>query len=223
MALTNAGVQALDLGRGGSYSLSRDIIKHYLWDTWIIPAAVADHTFFQQGVGSGFGAAAKTLNETDLFDSGKLPNGQTFLIKRIGVVCTSLTPSVAVNGAPIVQAFTNILQSSVWDVVVEGRTFDLRFPGSKLCPNVAITGITGVGAPGADLFASRTGDYVASGWVPIDDFPIYLDTLVSFNVTAHIGNPIAAVRAILNANATLLNGRAAVLQVVLEGVLTRSK
>ena len=218
MALTNAGVQALDLGRGGSYSLSRDIIKHYLWDTWIIPAAVTDHTFFQQGVGSGFGAGAKTLNETDLFDSGKLPNGQTFLIKRIGVVCVSVFPAAGTNGAVITQSFTNILQSSVWDIVVEGRTFDLRFPGSKLCPNLSVTGITV-----ATINSSRTGDYVASGWVPIDDFPIYLDTLVSFNVTAHIGNPLVGPLGVINVGSALLQGLGATMQVVLEGVLTRSK
>jgi hypothetical protein len=218
MPLTNAAVNALNLGRGGSYSISRDVVKHYLWDTWILPAVVTDHTFFQQGVGSAYGAAAKTLNETDLFDAGKLPNGQTFLIKRIGVVCVSAAPLASVAGATIAQSFINILQSSVWDIVVEGRTFDLRFPGSKLTPNLAVSTITT-----ATINAARVGDYVSSGWVPIDDFPIYLDTLVSFNVTAHIGNPIAATLVVINANAFALNALGATIQVVLEGVLTRSK
>ena len=218
MPITNAAVQALNLGRGGSYSISRDIIKHFLYDAWIIPAAVVDHTFFQQGVGSAYGAAAKTLNETDLFDSGKLPNGQTFLIKRIGVNIVSAFPAAGVNGAIIAQSAVNILQSSVWDIVVEGRTFDLRFPGSKLVPTISVSGITA-----ATINTSRNGDSIASGWISIDDFPIYLDTLVSFNVTAHIGNPIAATLAVINAGATLLNGLGATMQVVLEGVLTRSK
>ena len=218
MALTKGAVQDIELGRGGSYSSARDAIKHYLWDTWIIPAAVVNHTYFQQGVGSVFGAGAKAVNETNLYDSGKLPNGQTFHVKKMCINCIAVEAAAGVTPSDTAQAFVNVLQSSVFELKLQGREFDLQVHGSDFLPNLTI-----YGAAGANIGTFGAGVPLAGGWVSLEAYPIFLDNLVSFQVDQIIANPIAATLAVINAGATLLNGLGSLFQVMLEGSLTRAK
>lgn len=219
MALTAGASRDLALGAGGSYSASRDIQKHFLWDTWLLPATVANHTYFMQGVGSPWGAGVKTINETNLYDSGKLPNGQTFLAKKIGVSCITASPQTNTPaGQLVVQAFVNMLQSSVFEIQIQGRSFDLQMHGSKFTPAISLSQDTA-----ATINSVRVGDYVASGWMSLDDYPIFIDSLVGFSVVQTLGNPIAAIVTVINAGLNRLNGLGATLQLLLEGTLTRAK
>ena len=218
MALTKGAVQDIELGRGGSYSSARDAIKHYLWDTWIIPAAVVNHTYFQQGVGSVFGAGVKAVNETNLYDSGKLPNGQTFLVKKMSIKCISVFPAAGVNPGDIAQAYVNILQSSVFELKLQGREFDIQVQGSRFLPSLTV-----YGEHAATFHPFAAGQVMATGTVDLGAYPIFLDNLVSFQVDQIIANPIAATLVVINAGATLLNGLGSTFRICLEGSLTRAK
>lgn len=208
----------LDLMAGGSYSQSRDVIKHVVYDTWHLPAASTDHTYFSQPVGSQFGGGTKTLNETNLTDSGKLPNGQVFLVKRFGVKCISYHPIADTDAPDVAQSFFNVLQSSVFELRTAGRDFDMQLPGSHLTPMVAVNSLTAT-----DIGAARAGDTIASGWYALGAFPIVYDQLVNFSAVQRIQNAVAAAATVVDAALTLLNGLEAGIQVQLEGVLSRAK
>lgn len=218
MALTQKMRQAIDLGRGGSYSKSRDAIKHYLYDTRIIPAAVADFTFFSQPIGSAFGGGVKTLNETNLTDSGKLPAGQTFLIEALQLSMISWVPEDETTPGDLAEAWYNMLHSSVFEIRIAGRDFDFQTPGSNFVPALAIAQETAT-----DVGYGKTGEYLCSGKIKLSPSPIFVDELVSFNVIHRLNNPIAGVVTVIDAGMSALNTLNAVLQCKLEGVLTRAK
>ena len=217
--LTQKAAQLIELRRGGSYSVSRDAIKHTVWDTWLIPATVQDNTYFSQPVGAAFGAGVKSVNETNLYDSGKLPNGQTFLAMRMGLALISHSAAAATDGATVAQAFTNIVQSSVFEVKLQGREFDAQIHGSQFTPALSLATISAV-----TVNQHGNGMYLASGWVTFDPSPVFIDQLVSFQVTQRVSTiGIAAVAAILLANFALLNTNNCWFHVRLEGFLTRAK
>lgn len=218
MALTRKMEEAIHLGRGGSYSKSRDAIKHYLYDTRIIPAAVADFTFFSQPIGAAFGGGVKTLNETNMTDSGKLPAGQTFLIERIGFSMISWVPTTETTPGDLAEAWYNMFHSSIFEIRIAGRDSDFQTPGSNFVPSLAIAEETAT-----DIGYGKTGEYMCSGWLKLQPAPIFLDEQVSFNVLQRLNNPIAAVVTVIDAGMSALNTLNAVLQCKLEGVLTRAK
>lgn len=218
MAITNGALEAIALGKGGSYSLSRDVIKHTLYDTAIFGTTATDRTFFTTQIGTAFGAGAKTINETNMLDSGKLPNGQTFLIQRIGVSFVSAMAVASTNPEAQVQAFNNLMQGTVIEIRIAGREFDFQAPGCVFVPSVAMSANTG-----AANIGYRSGDTIASGVISLGVTPIFIDQLVTFSVVARMGSGLPAIQTILNANATLLNGVSSALRIKLEGVLTRAK
>ena len=217
--LTKQAVEYIKLGSGGSYSLSRDAIKHRLWDTRQFGTTASDHVFFQQPNGAPWRVGNKTTNETNLFDSGKLPNGQTFLVNRFSVglivpIATTLTTAMNLG-----RAFNNLLQSSYFEIVIQGRSFDYQIHGSELLPRpMSLYSDTA-----ATVGSGRIGDMLASGWSKLDPAPIFVDTLVSFSVTHRLGNPDTRVKTILDADAALLDGVYATMICTLEGFLTRAK
>lgn len=221
MALTKGAVNDIKLGRGGSYSVSRDVIKHWLWDTYQIPAAPVDNTFFSQPIGAAFAGGVKSLTETNLTDSGKLPNGQTFLVKKMGIGLS--VPIVAADtlAATIVQDFTNLIQSVVFEIHVAGREFDYQIPGRAFLPQVFVVGSQDNNTNADD--PSRVGDIITSGFSSLDNTPIYLDQLVSFSVQMRYNQAHAAHATKIGTSCTALNGEYAKLVVMLEGVLTRAK
>jgi len=216
--LTRKMQEAISMGRGGSYSKSRDAIKHYLYDTRIIPAATADFTFFSQPIGAVFGAGVKTINETNLTDSGKLPAGQTFLVEAISLSMISWVPTTEETPGDLAEAWYNMLHSSVFEIRIAGRDFDFQTPGSNFVPALAIAEETGT-----DIGYGKTGEYLCSGKLKLAPSPIFIDELVSFNVLHRLNNPIAAVTTVIDAGMTILNTLNAVLQVKLEGIYTRAK
>lgn len=217
MALTQGAMEAIALGRGGSYSLSRDVIKHALYDTALVGTTATDVTYFTTQIGTAYGAGTKTINETNMLDSGKLPNGQTFLIQRIAIDFISSLAVATTDEVDVVQAYYNLLQSSIVEIRIAGREFDFQMPGSGFLPPVAISGALGTDSP------VRVGDVIASGIIPLGVTPIFIDQLVTFSVVLRSGSGLPAIQTILDANATLLNGDSSSIRVTLEGVLTRAK
>lgn len=217
--LTKQAVEYIKLGSGGSYSLSRDAIKHRIWDTRQFGATASDTTFFQQPNGATWrNGGNKSTNETNLFDSGKLPNGQTFLVNRFSVGLIVPVAADATNVAELGRAFNNLLQSSVFEIIIQGRAFDFQIHGSELLPRPI--SLYGQLATNAEV---RIGDMLASGWAKLDPAPIFVDTLVSFQVNHRLNNPDPNVKTLLDEDATLLDGVYGSMICTLEGFLTRAK
>lgn len=222
MALSQGAMNDIALGRGGSYSLSRDVIAHNLWDTrYFSSATVDDHTFFTQPLGAPWVTNNKTINETNVSQAGQLPNGQTFLVKRIGIGLLSSLAAADEDAPDLVQAFINIIQSSVFEIVIAGREYDFQVHGRQFLPSVFVVG--DYTDTQNNVAVTRVGDMIASGWIPLRDTPIFIDQLVNFKVTQKWDNPWTGAKSILSANATLLYQHYSRLQVTLEGVLTRAK
>ena len=216
--LTKQAFEFIKLGSGGTYSLARDAIKHNLWDTRFFGAAIADNTFYSQPLGAPWRAGNKTLNETNLTDSGKLPNGQTFLVTHISLGLQTYTTTGNTTGHEVPRAFINLLMSSVFEIKVAGRDFDFQIHGSQFLPRpIAVSGQLATNAP------VRLGDSIGSGIVALNPAPIFLDQLVSFSVVQRILNADPAVLAILTADSSVLLGVYATMNVVLIGFLTRAK
>jgi hypothetical protein len=216
MPLTQQALDNLKLGAGGSYSLARDAISQRIYDTRPFGAVANDYTYFSQAIGGQWiGGVAKTKNETNLTEPGKLPNGQTFLISRFGVSCIAMTASAGSNIA-YMHDFMDILESSVFEIKLAGREYDFQIHGRNLLP-MPIYGSAPTTPNG------RVGDMIASGWVKLDPTPIFLDQLVSFSVVQSIINPVAALTTILNNAAAELGVYNCTMMVVLDGFLTRAK
>jgi hypothetical protein len=216
--LTRQAYEYIKLGTGGTYSLSRDANKHNLWDTRFFGVAATNVTFFSQPLGAPWIAGNKTINETNLTDSGKLPNGQTFLINAISIGLQAYTTTANTTGHESSRAFINLIHSSVFEIKVAGRDFDFQVHGSQfLSRPISISGQLATNNP------VRVGDMIASGIIKLDPAPIFLDQLVSFQVTQTIVNANPAVTAILNADSSVLYGLYATMNVVLIGFLTRAK
>ena len=232
MALTKTARNMIQLGAGGSYSNARDGIKHQIWDTRYFNTTPSDNTFFAQPIGAGWRVGFKTKNETNLQDSGKLPNGQTFLITRIGVAlisaydvgstCTQSAAPVA-NASLVAQAYVNIMQSSIFEIRIAGREYDFQIHGRQFLPGLCINGYN-AGTAGS---VARVGDTIVNGWVKLEPSPIFLDELVSFNVAHLFLNPdttnLVLANKPLNNSFLWLSTFFCTMQVTLEGFLTRAK
>lgn len=219
MSVSQQAMDLLQIMKGGSYSLSRDVIKHRVWDTRYFTATHDDNTFFTQQIGAAwrFGTQ-KTLNETNMYDSGKLPAGQIFLGCRMSVCFISYMIQTATNADRLAQGAINILQSSVFEIKLQGREWDYQIHGSEFLPRpIAITGTA------AAANVARVGDMIASGWSNLMPTPIALDQLVSFSVIQRLGNPDANVDLSLDAACALFASTYSTMQVTIEGLLTRSK
>ncbi len=216
--LTKGALENIKLGQGGSYSLSRDAISHRIWDSRPLGTTISDFTYFAQPVGAPWAYANnKTTNETNVYDSGKLPNGQTFLVNKFAVACRFLsaaTPDAATASA--MTAFSSIIENSVFEITLQGRAFDFQLHGRQLLA-------TPLAATYALASNGRLGDMITSGWVRLDPTPIFLDQLVSFAVKQTVQNPVPALTTILNASSTFLSGYYANMMVILDGFLTRAK
>lgn len=216
--ITKGAKNDILLGASGSYSTARDILKHRVWDTYPFAATIGNHVFFSQPQGSQWKAAgqAKRLNETNVTTAGQLPNGQTFLVKRIGV---SLISPLAQNQSEVetlVQSYYNIMQSSVFDIQIAGRSYDYQIHGREFLPAVAVCEV-------GTANVNRVGDFITGGWSSLDNTPIFIDQLVNFNVNLTLNNADANVVTILNAGCADLLAAYCAMQVTLEGTLTRAK
>lgn len=226
MAITKTAANMIRMGAGGSYSNARDAIRHQIWDTRGFDTSVSGNTFFAQPIGSPWrSTGTKTKVETNLTDSGKLPNGQTILVTRISVALLSQyeVGSVATTAFPkasiLAQSYVNIMQNSVFEIRVAGREFDFQVHGRQFLPSLCLNGENA-----ATIGSARHGDTVVSGWIKLDPSPIFLDELVSFQVTQLCDNGLSAVAggSLLN-SFKWLNANYCTMNVTLEGFLTRAK
>jgi hypothetical protein len=229
MSITKTAANMIRMGAGGTYSNARDAIRHQIWDTRMIGTSPSDNTYFSQPIGAPWASTGtKTKIETNLTDSGKLPNGQTILVTRISVALMShydmgSTGNATFPNAPILaQAYVNVMQSSVFEIRVAGREFDFQVHGRQFLPSLCVNG-----SMAATLGAARNGDTVVSGWIKLDPSPIFLDELVSFQVNQIVTNgDIANVnfsgKSLFNSCAWLA-ANFCTMQVCLEGFLTRAK
>jgi hypothetical protein len=217
--LTNQAQENIALGRGGSYSLSRDALKHQIWDTRQFGTVAQDFTFFTQPIGSAWRFnSTKTVNETNIMANGTLPNGQTFLVNKMSVGLIAPLTAAVTNTPDLSQAFTDILQSSVFEIKIAGREFEFQLHGTMFLPRtMAMNGDT------AGAGVHRIGDIVCSGIVRLDPTPIFLDQLVNFQVRQILNNPDTRVKTILDAACALLDGVYGTEIIILEGFLTRAK
>lgn len=223
MALERKALIDLALGKGGTYGASMDVLKHNIWDTRYFGTALSDYTFFSTGIGNTwYQNSQKTKNETNLNDSGKLPAGQNFLVRRIGFKLLALGNKDAVRVSALAQDYYDIMQHSYVEFTIAGREFELQIHGSQFLPNVAVAEYQATGATNIEVNA-RVGDVVASGWYSLDYIPIFIDELVTFNVVMHVGSAVTNIQTNLTAAASSLNDNYATVQCVLEGVLVRSK
>lgn len=229
MAITRTARNMIQLGAAGSYSTARDAMRHQLWDTRYFAATPSDNTFFTQPIGAAWRVNSKTKNETNMADSGKLPNGQTFLVTRIGVALISnyevglTTATTWPNAALMAQAYVNVMQHSTFEIRVAGREYDFQIHGRQFLPALCINGYN-AGTAGS---VARIGDVIVGGWVKLDPSPIFLDELVSFSVAqavidADTTNIMATTKPLGN-SFLWLNCWYCTMQVTLEGFLTRAK
>lgn len=234
MAITRTAKNMIQLGAGGSYSTARDAIRHQVWDTrGFAGLAPSDYTYYSVPIGGTMTKAAvgytKTKNETNLIDSGKLPNGQTFLVTRMSVAflsaydTKSTTATSWANASLLAQAYVNVMQSSVFEIRVAGREFDFQIHGRQFLPALCINGYNAATAGSV----ARAGDTIVSGWVKLEPSPIFLDELVSFNVVqlllnADTTNVLASAKPLYTAWEWLYYNYCTI-QVCLEGFLTRAK
>jgi len=223
--LTQKALEYLQLGTGGSYSLARDAIADRLWDTRAFSSTAQSYTYFSQPVGAPWiGGVAKTLNETNLYTTAALPNGQTFLINKFGIA--AIVPALYLGG--INQYADNhcalqlqeLIQSSTFDIKIAGREYDFQIHGRQLMTMpFAVQGSSLSTIP----TGNRMGDYIASGWAKLDPTPIFLDQLVTFQVTQTLQNPVPAIKTSLDVASAMLSTYNVTLMVVLEGFRTRAK
>lgn len=219
----DSGVMA-DLKRvkAGSYSqVSGDVLDHVLYDTlqFVNTTVRPTSSFFTTPIGGIYGTGTKTKNETNMTDPGKLPAGQGFLIKEIGMAFPALEGIAVANAIDIIQAFTNIIQNSIFEIRIAGREFDLQFPGTMLMPAIMSRA---TGTISATLGTVLVGDYLASGWMKLAA-PIILGELVSFSCVQITGSATAAVTTLLNTASATLFAAGSVMQMKLRGTLVRSK
>jgi phosphatidylglycerophosphatase A len=215
-SLSPAALQLIQMQRSGSYSTARDALKHRLWDSRTFAATITNATFFVQPIGAAWITGAKTKNETNMVDSGKLPAGQVFLIARMSIGCLAQTAAAGVNPNLVEQAFNLVLANSVFEIKIQGRDYDYQIHGSEFLPRpIAVAG-TLAAAYGA-------GRCLTTGWSKLDPTPIVVDELVGFQVTQEIMQNNATSLAALNAGTAILNTAVSVMQVTLEGLLTRAK
>lgn len=219
MSLSNQAVDLIQRGKGGSYSLSRDANKHNLWDhRYFTAATVNNWTYFVVPIGGQWENGQKTLTETNMSDSGKLPNGQTFLVQRMGLALISPIAADQAATQDLVQAYYTWLQHAVYEIRIAGREYDFQVHGRQFISSVAAS------AELATNFPVRVGDSIASGWVSLSPTEIFIDQLVSFQVLERVAAAdITNVVSVMEDAATLLQGAYCYVQCTLEGFLTRAK
>lgn len=217
--ITGAAAKDLQLGKNGSYSNEGNILQHTLYDTLLFQDATlrATSTFFQVPIGT-----TKGLQETNLTDPSKLPNGQTFLVKEISLAGLFGAVGTDVDAGLVMGAFINIIQNSIFEFKIAGREFDLQKPGTEFLAPYAIAARQTVVTATDRANAGLGGSIIATGRIKLSTTPIPIGQLVTFQVIQRSGSATAAIATILDTASDVLNTQDAQLQVRLHGILTRA-
>jgi hypothetical protein len=207
----------------GSYGSSGDVQDHILFDTIPFAATTVRPTtsFFTTPQGGAYtSTTTKGIQETNMTDPGKLPAGQSFLMKEISFSALTLINATDVDAMIVSQALANIMFASVIEIRIAGREFDFQVPGSVFYPSWANYGrATMVDATDRSF---SLGSTVASGWIKLGT-PIPLGEMVSFSIVQRTASAVAANQTIINTASDVLATQVAGLQCRLKGTLTRSK
>lgn len=210
----------LQLGKNGSYSNEGNVLQHTLYDTERFAATTARPTtnFFTVPQGQANTAGqAKTLTETNMTDPGKLPNGQTYLVKEVLANLLANVVGADVDVNTVLAAYYNLMQNSVFEIKIAGREFDLQKPGSVFLPHNPVSGL--VSAINA---APVQSSFISTGVVRLNATPIPIGQLVSFSMVQRTGSGTAALTTIINTASDVLATQVAQLQMHLVGILTRA-
>lgn len=204
----------------GSYSTGKgQIFEDFLWDTEAVPATFSNNLmqFFKRGIGSTFVAGTKTLVETCMDDNGKLPAGQSFLIKAIELhlvdqSAVTYAGVVDENASSIAGAWKLLLQNSVWEIKFSNNEYAWRSNGCLFMPSIMLQDNTA---------GSRLGDFNHYSWMKIGtEITVSEQVSFSLNATFQSGDPTLLAR--LNAAATWLNTNKVCIRPQLKGTLTRT-
>jgi hypothetical protein len=218
--ITSSAANALQLSKNGSYSNEGNILQHTLYDTEPYDATTArpTTTFFSVPQGQTNKAGnAKSATETNMTDPGKLPNGQTFLMRQIDLASLFAVAGADIDANIVLAAYYNLIQNSIFEIKIAGREFDNQTPGTRFLPATPISGLFS-GANGFFPQASQIG----TGAVKLAATPIPVGQLVNFSVIQRTGSGTAAVATIVNTASDVLSTQNAQLQIRLGGILTRA-
>jgi hypothetical protein len=219
--ITKKLADALALGVNGSYSNEGNALQHTLYDSVVMPAALGATTnYFTQPIGAAYGAGNKTINETNLSDPGKLPNGQTFLVTAMSFAIKPQADTVAGAANALFNDFMSgvygWISNSIFEIVIAGREYEYQVPGTELLPTIPMSTV-------ATAATQRIGDYWTSGWCKLNATPIVIGQLVSFQVRQiYNASQVAAVNTQVNAAMAEAVTQAPEAQIRLRGYLTRS-
>lgn len=220
--ITKGAAEALQLGKNGSYSNEGNVLQHTLYDrTDFQDASVRATTqYFTQPQGQSYMGGNKGLTETNLLDAGKLPNGQTFLIKEVSFAFIPAIVGSDVDTNVLLQAWYNIMQFSVMEIKIAGREFDLQAPGSTFLNPVQVAGRSTI--VDATDRVTTTGDFISTGWIKLASTPIPIGQLVTFSVVQRTSAADSDIVTILNGASDVLEAQNAQTESRLRGILTRA-
>ena len=222
--ITTQGVMRdLALVKQGSYSqVAGDVLDHVLHDfaRFAQTTVRATTTFFSVPIGGTFGSGVKGKPETNLIDPGKLPSGQGFLVKEIGLKAKWFHQAADTNNAILLNDLLTVINASVFEIRIAGREFDLQVPGSIFTPAFMASGLAAMTDATTRPFSF--GSTMASGWVKLNT-PIAIGELVSFNVSQITGSGDATTAGYLTTASNNLYTANAEMGVLLKGTLVRSK
>lgn len=221
--ITKQAMEALQLQKNGSYSNEGNVLQHVLYDNLDFNDTTlrANGTFFTAPINSAYMGGQKTDTETNIVSAGQLPNTQTFLVREISF---SLIPNIVGDDADvldIVAAYTNIMQSSRFEIKIAGREFDFQAPGSVFFPPIFANGLNTM-TDATDRPVSAGGGFISTGWTKLASTPIPIGNLVNFSVKMASSAASAALATILDTASDVLNTQNAQIQCRLRGILTRS-
>lgn len=216
MPITKGTARDLALMSRGSYGAGGDVQDDHIHDTLLFPAIPGDMNFLTIPIGGTFGAGTKTRVETSLLDPGKLPAGQSFLVKKLKISLILLGRDADTSAFQRVRDFYVVMKYSHWTINIAGKDFEWEAPGDYILPMISEVGIASAANP------NRVGDYNSHSWYNIKT-PITFGELVSFNIKAQIGSGLPAITTVLTAALAALHDATAAIRVTLRGTLTRSK
>lgn len=222
--ITRNAMEALQLQKNGSYSNEGNVLQHVLYDNLDFQDATvrANGTFFTAPINSTYMGGFKTDTETNIVTAGQLPNTQTFLIREISFALIPMIVGDDLDANLIVAAYTNIMQTSRFEIKIAGREFDFQAPGSVYFPPIFINSLNTITTATDRSVNNVGGGFISTGWVKLASTPIPIGNLVNFSVRMATSTADAALVTIVDTASDILNTQNAQMQCRLRGILTRS-
>ena len=222
--ITTEAMKLVNAMQGGAYSPGAKEVKSWvIWDTRYFDSTISDATFFSVPVGGGWrGNTIKSMNETNLEDSGRLAAEQRMVFTHFAPMLVVPQLYSATDTAALARSFTNLLASSTFELAIRNKAFEIQVHGSEFLPRpIFLPGLQDNDADANDVF--QVGRCVSFGWLNLDPVPIPVGDQQGFSVKHEITNPDTSVKAILDADAAALNTANATMQILVKGVTMHGK